>query len=88
MANTPHGSWEGCPHFGLRDFFEQARARPDLPQTAIQELNLALNDLGIAGYRVESISRDPKVNRDVDEYSIKLASTKDKDVGKTYSVNI
>ena len=80
-ANTPHGSWKGCPHFGLRDYFEQARTRPDLPQKAIEELNEALTDLGIAAYRVESISRDPRVNRDVDEYTVKIA-------GESHSVSI
>lgn len=86
MATTPHGSWKGCPHFGMRDFFEQARTRPELPQAAIQEVNLALSDLGITGFRVESIARDPQVKRDVDEYSVKIASTTEG--GKTYSLNV
>jgi hypothetical protein len=86
MANTPHGSWKGCPHFGLRNFFEQARARPDLPQAAIQEVNLALADLGITGLRVESITKDEQENRDVDSYSVKIASTTE--AGRTYSVSV
>ena len=84
MANTPHGSWEGCPHFGIRDFFEQARARPDLPQSAIHEVNYALKDLGITGLRVESITRDPRVERDIDTYNVKIASTTEG--GKSYSM--
>jgi hypothetical protein len=85
MATTPHGSWKGCPHFGMRDYFEFARARPELPQAAIKEVNLALNDLGISGLRVESISRDPQANRDVDTYTVKISSTTE--AGKTYTVN-
>jgi hypothetical protein len=85
MANTPHGSWEGCPHFGLRDFFENAKIRPDLPH-AIQEMNLALSDLGIVGLRVESITKGPHENRDVDSYSVNIVSTTEP--SKTYSVSI
>ena len=85
MASTPHGSWEGCPHFGMRDFFEQARTRPDLPQAAIQEMNLALADLGIVNIRVESISKESQESRDVDSYTVKIASASE--VAKTYSVN-
>jgi len=86
MANTPHGAWAGCPNFGLRDCFEQARVRPELPQLAIQEANLALNDLGITNYRVESIAKEPQANRDVDEYVITLASVADN--RKTFSVTV
>jgi len=86
MANTPHGSWAGCPHFGMRDFFEQARVRPDLPQAAIQEANLTLTDLGITGLRVESIAREPQVQRDVDTYTVKIVSTAG--AGETYSVSV
>jgi len=86
MAQTPHGSWQACPHFGIRDLFEQARARPGLPQNAIQEINLALADLGIAGLRVESVTKDRQENRDVDSYTVKVVSTADP--GKTYSVQV
>ena len=86
MANTPHGSWKGCPHFGLRDFFEQARTRPDLPQLAIQEVNLALKDLGITALKIERISKEAQTNRDVDTYEVTVASSAE--AGKTYSVNV
>lgn len=75
MATTPHGSWAGSEHFGLRDRFEQARARPDLPQQAAQEINRALDDLGITHYRVQSIAAEPHPNRDVDSYVVTLAAT-------------
>ncbi len=86
MANTPHGSWKGCPHFGLRDFFEQARTRPDLPQLAIQEVNLALKDLGITNLKIERISKEAQTNRDVDTYEVTVASSAE--AGKKYSVNV
>ena len=72
MAATPHGSWAGCPHFGMRDFFEQARLRPELVQTALREANLALEDLGIASFRLDSISKEAQRDRDVDEYNVTL----------------
>jgi hypothetical protein len=85
MANTPHGSWKGCPHFGLRDFFENARTRPDLRE-AIREMNLALTDLGIVGLKVESIVKNHQEHRDVDSYSVNIVSTTEPE--KTYSVNV
>lgn len=89
MANTPHGSWAGSPHFGLRDYFEQARTRPDLPQLAIQEANLALKDLGIVNIRVESIVKEPQADRDVDSYAVALVSTQaGAEPGKIYSMNV
>lgn len=84
MARTPHGSWPGSPHFGLRDFFEEARVRAQLPQLALQELNLALRDLGIVQYRVEAITKQAQANRDIDSYTVTLASTVESD--RTYSL--
>jgi hypothetical protein len=86
MAQTPHGSWQGCPHFGFRDFFEQARMRPDAPQLAAQEANLALEDLGVLHLRVESIVKEAQGNRDVDSYIVTLANAAE--AGKTYSLSI
>jgi hypothetical protein len=86
MAQTPHGSWEGCPHFGFRDYFEQARTRPDLPQQAMQEVNLALKDLGITDLQVAGIAKEPQANRDVDSYVVTLASMRE--AGKTFTVNV
>jgi hypothetical protein len=77
MASTPNGSWAGCAHFGIRDFFEQARTHPELPQRAIDEANLALQDLGITQYRIESIVKERQADRDVDSYAVTLASADD-----------
>lgn len=75
MAATPHGSWPACPHFGIRDLFEQARMRPELPQIAVQEANLALQDLGVTNYRVAAIAKEAPANRDTDSYVVTIAST-------------
>jgi len=88
MATTAHGSWKGCPHFGLRDFFEQARVRPDLPQLAIQEVNLALKDLGISNIQVQKIVKEAQSNRDIDSYAVTLVSTSGAEADRTYSVNV
>jgi hypothetical protein len=47
MARSPHGKWAGSPHFGLRDFLEDARNRPERLQEAVLELNQAFEDLGM-----------------------------------------
>ena len=74
MAKTPHGSWVGSPHFGLREYFEEARAHPELPVQALQELNHALRDLGIVDYRVEEISKESPVSAETDSYVLKIVS--------------
>jgi hypothetical protein len=77
MASTPHGSWSGSRHFGIREFFEEARFRPELPQLAIQEANLALEDIGITSFRITAIAKEAPINPDVDSYVVSLASTRD-----------
>ena len=47
MARSPHGKWAGSSHFGLRDFLEDARSRPERLQEAVLELNQAFGDLGM-----------------------------------------
>jgi hypothetical protein len=86
MAATPHGSWAGTPHFGIRDFFEQARARPELPGQALQEINRTLEDLGITHFRVQAITREPQAKQDEDSYVVTLASTGPE--GQTYAVKV
>jgi len=73
MASTPHGSWKGCAHFGLREFFEEARRQPELPQQAIEEANRALSDLGIDNCRLVKITKEEQTDPDVDSYVITLA---------------
>lgn len=75
MAKTPHGSWIGGAHFGLREFFEEARGQPGLPAQAVKELNLALQELGILDYRVEEIVKEPQMQAEIDSYSLKIVST-------------
>ena len=75
MAKTPHGSWIGSRHFGLREFFEESRAQPGLPWQALQELNLALEDLGILDYRVQEIVKESPARADTDAYVVKIVST-------------
>jgi hypothetical protein len=75
MAVTPNGSWAGSRHFGLRDLFEQARMHPELPAQAVQEVNRALEDLGITHYRVQAIVKDPQAKQDEDSYTVTLISS-------------
>jgi len=58
MARSPHGKWAGSPHFGLRDFLEDARSRPERLQEAVLELNQAFADLGMT-IRARSITFVP-----------------------------
>ena len=73
MAATPYNSWAGSPQFGLRDFFERASLRPELPKEAMAAINLALRDLGLQKYSVESIVSDAPAGAGSGSYSIKLA---------------
>lgn len=68
MVRTPQGSWSGCRRFGLREYFEQARMRPGLPQAAVHEANLALEELGITDVRIQAIETDGG-----DSYSVTLS---------------
>ncbi len=69
---SPYGKWAGSPHFGLRDFFEDARQHPERLEAARDELNLSLQELGIR-YRVESITREPQPDRDTDSFAFAFA---------------
>lgn len=46
--------------------------RPELPQLAIVEANLALQDLGICEYRVERIVKETQADSDADSYLVTL----------------
>src|SRR5215831_1953528 len=84
MATTPGGSWRGSDSFGVRDVFERARTHPDAPKTAMERMNSVLVDLGITGYRVESIVTEAASNRDIDNYVVTIMSTVES--SRTYSM--
>lgn len=75
MARTPHGSWGGSMHFGLRDYIQGAAGRPEATKMALDEMNRALADLGIDKYRVESIVREAGAAGGSDVYAISLSSS-------------
>ncbi len=74
MARTPHGSWSGGIHFGLRDYLQEAAGRPAAPKMLLEEINRALADLGIEKYSVESIVREAGADGDSRVYAISLRS--------------
>jgi hypothetical protein len=86
MANTPHGSWAGCPHFGLRELLEQSSTRPEKIGVAKEEINRALEDLGVTNFRVEAIHRDSVAGAEVAQWTIILASTTEPD--RTFSLEL
>ena len=77
LGGTPHGSWAGCPSFGLRDFLEDTRVRPEQLQRAVEQANQALEDLGILHFRVQSIRRDGDPERGSMSLAVNLISTAD-----------
>jgi len=77
LGGTPQGSWAGCPRFGLRDLLEDARARPEQLQRAVEQANLALEDLGILRFRVQNIRRDDDPERGSMSLTVTLVSTDD-----------
>jgi hypothetical protein len=86
MGNTPHGSWAGCPHFGLREFLEDSRTRPEQAQRAVEEMNRALESLGIMHFRVEAISKQGQQDREGNSLAVTLVSTSDP--AKTSSLKV
>ncbi|MGO9086255.1 MAG: hypothetical protein ACLP6G_13130 [Terriglobales bacterium] len=86
MANTPHGSWPGCPYFGLRELLEQSGMRQEKVQVAMDQINRALEDLGITNLRVEAMTRDSLRGAEVGQWTITLASTTEP--GRTFSVGL
>jgi hypothetical protein len=85
MAITPGGSWKACPNFGFRDLLESGRQYADAPRIAMERANLAFDDLGIIGYRVQEIVRENSQRSDFDIYSVVLISTRS---SETYSTRI
>jgi hypothetical protein len=73
MARTPAGTWAACPGFGLRDLFENQRRRSDIARLAMERINRAFVDLGIADFRVTEIVREISAQRDIDTYSITIS---------------
>lgn len=55
MARTPHGSWCGSPHFGLRDYLNLTPNSSEVPKLALDELNRALAELALGKWKIESI---------------------------------
>jgi hypothetical protein len=83
MANTPYGSWPGCEHFGLRELLEQGAGRPEKVRLAVDEMNRALDDLGISNFLVEGISCETPATEEVKRWVVTLASRTERT--KTYS---
>ena len=77
MANTPYGSWAGSSHFGLRELLEQSSTRPEKVQVAMEEMNRALEDLGIRDFRVDAITRESAAGAEVGQWTVTLVSTTD-----------
>ena len=77
MAQTPHGSWKGCPSFGLRNLFEDARRVTEAPRRAVEAINRSLEDLGIEGWRVSGIESDNNPFAETRSYSVIVESTDD-----------
>jgi hypothetical protein len=84
MAHTPHGSWPGCTRFGLRDLLEQSTMRPETVQLAMDEINRALDELGITSFQVESIKNESPAGAEASQWVVTLVSTLDRT--KTYSL--
>ena len=74
MALTPQGSWAASPPFGLRDFLEQSRARPEKIQQALGEVNRALRGLGVLHYRAVTITPESMRGEEVGRWVVTLES--------------
>ena len=74
MVASSRGAWKGSERFGVREYFEQARKQPALVEVAVQEMNAALQDLGIGHIQVESITRETPGDLDTDNYTVTLSA--------------
>ncbi len=56
----------------MRDLFEEARQRADLPRLVAERINRSLADLGLPEYQAAEVIREVSANRDMDSYSIRI----------------
>ena len=77
LVRSPYGRWGGSRHFGLRDFFEDARRKPECLEKARDELNAALSELGMV-CRVESIEREPGTSDETTALVVNFSLPEDK----------
>ena len=73
MASTPERGWSGSSEFGLRDTLGGLLSRPGSRLTAIEQLNKALEDLGIDWVRVENIEIEPSNDFGKASYMVTLS---------------
>jgi hypothetical protein len=83
MAATPYGSWAACRQFGLRELLELNGTRRERIELAIEEMNKVLEELGIANFRVEGLTRESQTGSEVSQWVVTLAATADR--AKTFS---
>lgn len=74
MARTPRGSWPGSIHFGLRDYLQATGAKSVGNKAVLDEMNAALDELGIQNYRVESLAREQPAGSGSAVFAISLIS--------------
>lgn len=86
MAATPEGSWEGCPHFGVRNLFASPAVRHDILVFAADRMNAALEDLGITRYRIDKIEKETSTKVSQNSYIVTLAVAADLEQIYTASV--
>lgn len=77
MAQTPHGSWKGSKHFGLRNLIQDSGGRSGGPRAAVIEINRSLEDLGIDDWKVVSIDKESAPGAETASYSLTVQRTDD-----------
>jgi len=75
MGQTPHGSWKGSKHFGLRNLLDGPDSRSGNTRVAVLEINRALEDLGIDDWKVVSIDKDSLPGAETASYSVSIQRT-------------
>jgi hypothetical protein len=59
MAGTPRGGWSGSEEFGAREKFLEMQTRWEARLIAANQINQALEDLGIDWVRLDKIEIQP-----------------------------
>ena len=73
MAQTPEGTWQPDPEFGLRTCFETPW-RAGLPQRAIDALNRSLERMGMSDIRIAAIEKIPGASGSEASYAVTLVT--------------
>ncbi|HKX30020.1 MAG TPA: hypothetical protein VJ302_20190 [Blastocatellia bacterium] len=73
IAGTSQGSWRGSDQFGSRERFLELQTRWEARLAVVNQMNQALDDLGIGWVRVDQIEIQPATEAGSFSYALTLS---------------